>query len=109
MVVPRAERSEDPQIHYGTIASGNQVIKNSITRDKLAAKHDAMCFEMDAAGLMDILKCLVVRGICDYADSHQNKEWQKYAAAVAAAYAKELVLMKPEHQQAKSQSESYSN
>jgi hypothetical protein len=35
----------------------------------------------------------VVRGICDYADSHKNKEWHGYAAAVAAAYAKELLLV----------------
>src|SRR3989440_3608490 len=45
-------------------------------------------FEMEAAGLMDSFPCLVIRGICDYADSHENDRWQPYAAAVAAAYAK---------------------
>jgi hypothetical protein len=29
----------------------------------------------------------------DYSDSHKNKRWQGYAAAVAAAYAKELLGM----------------
>ena len=33
----------------------------------------------------------MIRGICDYADSHKNKQWQGYAAATAAAYAKELL------------------
>jgi hypothetical protein len=33
----------------------------------------------------------VVRGICDYADVHKNDRWQRYAAATAAAYTKELV------------------
>ena len=47
-----------------------------------------LCFKMEAAGLMDDFPCLVVRGICDYADSHKNKQWQGYAAATAAAYAK---------------------
>jgi nucleoside phosphorylase len=46
---------------------------------------------MEAAGLMNDFPCLVIRGICDYADSHKNKDWQGYAAAVAAAYAKELL------------------
>jgi nucleoside phosphorylase len=35
--------------------------------------------------------CLVIRGICDYADSHKNKRWQLYAAGTAAAYAKEVL------------------
>ena len=40
-------------------------------------------------------QALVIRGICDYADSHKSKKWQKYAAATAAAYAKELLLLVP--------------
>jgi nucleoside phosphorylase len=46
---------------------------------------------MEAAGPMDIIPCLPIRGICDYSDSHKNKEWQRYAAATAAAYARELI------------------
>lgn len=80
-----------PVIHYGLIASGNQVIKDSQVRDKLAQEYDVLCFEMEAAGLMDNFPCLVIRGICDYSDSHKNKQWQNYAAATAAGYAKELL------------------
>ncbi|ROT35327.1 ankyrin [Sodiomyces alkalinus F11] len=50
---------------------------------------------MEAAGLMNHFPCLVIRGICDYADSHKNKEWQGYAAMVAAAYAKDLLQQIP--------------
>jgi hypothetical protein len=50
-----------------------------------------LCFEMEAAGLMNQLPCLVIRGICDYSDSHKNKQWQGYAALTAAAYAKILL------------------
>ena len=83
-------------MHYGTIASGNAVIKDSSTRDRLRRDFNAICVEMEAAGVMDtILPCLVIRGICDYADSHKNKRWQPYAAATAAAYAKELLTMIP--------------
>jgi nucleoside phosphorylase len=50
---------------------------------------------MEAAGLMNHFPCLVIRGICDYADSHKNKTWQPYAAATAAACAKELLSVIP--------------
>jgi nucleoside phosphorylase len=81
----------DPCIHYGNIASGNEVIKNGYFRDRIAQEQGVMCFEMETAGLMDSFPCLVIRGICDYADSHKNKRWQPYAAATAAAFAKELL------------------
>ncbi|KAI1843310.1 hypothetical protein JX266_010484 [Neoarthrinium moseri] len=87
----RSDEDEDPRVHYGLIASGNSVIKDAILRDKLACEKDVMCFEMEAAGLMNHFPCLVIRGICDYADSHKNKDWQGYAAITAAAYAKELL------------------
>ncbi|QKX60456.1 uncharacterized protein TRUGW13939_07601 [Talaromyces rugulosus] len=90
---PRARK--DPVIHYGTIASCDQVIKSGNFRDKLASEWGILCFEMEAAGLMDRLPSLVIRGICDYADSHKNKQWQRYAAATAAAYAKELLSVIP--------------
>lgn len=86
-----ARLGHDPAIHYGLIASANQVMKDGRTRDKLAQELGILCFEMEAAGLMDNFPCLVIRGICDYADSHKNKKWQGYAAAAAAAYAKELL------------------
>ena len=98
-VIDRPNRGNNaPQIHYGVIASGNQVIKHGVTRDRLRAELDIICFEMEAAGLMDNFPCLVIRGICDYADSHKNKRWQQYAAATAAAYAKELLGIVPASQ-----------
>jgi nucleoside phosphorylase len=88
----RGEREDnDPQLHYGIIASGNKVIKHGRTRDQLRSDTGALCVEMEAAGLMQDFPCIVIRGICDYADSHKNKEWQGYAAIAAAAYTKELL------------------
>ncbi|CAF9907440.1 MAG: hypothetical protein GOMPHAMPRED_005107 [Gomphillus americanus] len=85
----------NPKIHYGPIASGNQVMKNSRVRDEIAEPLGILCFEMEAAGLMDDLQCLVVRGICDYCDGRKDDSFQKYAALVAAAYTKELLIMIP--------------
>lgn len=95
-IVDREPREKtSPTIHYGTIGSANQVIKDALTREKLREDLGIICVEMEAAGLMDEFPCLVICGICDYADSHKNKRWQPYAAATAAAYAKELLSIIP--------------
>ena len=44
---------------------------------------------------MNSFPCLIIRGICDYADSHRNKRWQSYAAGIAAAHAREILLVVP--------------
>lgn len=95
-LVNRALRSTDePYIHYGLIASGDQVMKDARTRDFIARDLDILCFEMEAAGLMDELPSAVIRGICDYCDSHKHKQWQGYAALAAVAYAKALLSVVP--------------
>ena len=95
-LVVREPRNQDVVIHYGTVASGNQVMRSAAERDKVSAElGGVLCFEMEAAGLMNNFPCLVIRGICDYADSHKNKRWQAYAAGTAAAYTKEVLAMIP--------------
>jgi nucleoside phosphorylase len=87
----RTEDDDNPAIHYGLIASANQLMKNALVRDTITAEKDVLCFEMEAAGLMNHFPCLVIRGICDYSDTHKNKEWQGYAAMAAAAYTKDIL------------------
>ena len=93
-MVRRTEREDGDEIvvHAGNIASGDEVMKDGRTRDRIAASETVICFEMQAAGLINDFPCLVICGICNYADSHKHKRWQRYAAATAAAYAKELLL-----------------
>lgn len=95
LVAREYRNSRNPVVHYGSIASANRVMEDGVFRDELAAKHGILCFEMEAAGLMNTFPCIVIRGICDYADSHKNDQWQCYAAAAAAAYAKELLRFLP--------------
>ncbi|KAL4779921.1 nucleoside phosphorylase domain-containing protein [Aspergillus varians] len=78
-------------VHRGTIATGEIVIKDAAMRDYLAQQLGALCFETEAAGALYDFPCLVIRGISDYCDSHKNEKWHKYAAATAAAYARELL------------------
>lgn len=97
-IVPRSARKpNDVKIHHGAIASGNRVIKNATARDRLGQELDVICFETQAAGVMNVLPCLPILGISNYSDSHESEEWNKYAAATAAAYARELLESIPIH------------
>ncbi|EWY79241.1 hypothetical protein FOYG_17582 [Fusarium oxysporum NRRL 32931] len=77
-----------PAVHFGLMASGNSVMKSGEHRDRIAAQEGVIAFEMEGAGVWDSFPCIVIKGACDYADSHKNKAWQRYAAATAAACAK---------------------
>jgi nucleoside phosphorylase len=95
LLIRRHRTTADPIVHYGIIGSANQLMRNAVIRDRLRQEIGIICFEMEAAGLMNTVPCLVIRGICDYSDTHKNKRWQAYAAATAAAYAKELLEIIP--------------
>ncbi|OQE36967.1 hypothetical protein PENCOP_c011G02750 [Penicillium coprophilum] len=80
------------KVHCGSIGSADIVLRDANERDRLSDEFKILCFEMESAGIcLDNLPILPIRGICDYADSHKNKEWQGYAAAVAAVYARCLL------------------
>lgn len=74
-----------PNIHFGLVASGNSIMKSGELRDEISRKAGTIAFEMEGAGVWDMFPCIIIKGVCDYADSHKNKRWQKYAAATAAA------------------------
>ncbi|OJD33143.1 kinesin light chain [Diplodia corticola] len=87
--------------HRGTILSGSSFVGSARSRDAICDKilnesRTPLCFEMEAAGVVRGTDALMIRGICDYTDSHTNKMWQRYAAGTAAAFARELVLHIPE-------------
>ncbi|KAG7413045.1 Nephrocystin-3 [Fusarium oxysporum f. sp. rapae] len=77
-----------PAVHFGLIASGDSVMKSGEDRDREFEARDVVAFEMEGAGVWDILPCIIIKGACDYADSHKSKGWQQYAAATAAACTK---------------------
>ena len=83
-------------VYDGLIASADQVMRDGRSRDLLKSDlTEIRAVEMEAAGLEDY-GFSVIRGICDYADSHKNKQWQPYAAAAAAAGTKALIMHIPE-------------
>jgi nucleoside phosphorylase len=82
----RLEQSDvQPAVHFGLIASGDTVMKSGKDRDAIARQAGVIGFEMEGAGVWDNFPCVVIKGACDYADSHKTKAWQRYAAATAAA------------------------
>ncbi|KAK4678495.1 hypothetical protein QC764_308170 [Podospora pseudoanserina] len=80
-----------PMVHLGIMASGDNVVKSAPYRDKIVEESklkleaNIIGFEMEGAGVWDTFPCVVIKAVCDYADSHKAKEWQPYAAATAAA------------------------
>jgi nucleoside phosphorylase len=96
-----AKQAQKPKVFFGCVASGNAVFKCGEKRDKLAKKlsdrsgDPVLGFEMEGAGVWDELPCLVVKGVCDYADSHKNKLWQDFAAATAAAVTRAIIEQWP--------------
>ncbi|PVH92426.1 purine and uridine phosphorylase [Periconia macrospinosa] len=96
---PQRKEKDGPKVHYGAILSGNEMIKSKKRREELRDRHGGIAIEMAAAGMMTRLPVAVIRGISDFADASENKEWQPYAALTAAAYAKEMLLnMNPLHE-----------
>ncbi|KAF2690390.1 ras-domain-containing protein [Lentithecium fluviatile CBS 122367] len=79
-------------IHIGPVASGDLVMKSGHHRDRLAREEGVIAFEMEGAGIWEEVPCIVIKGVCDYADSHKNKKWQEFAAATAASTSKAILL-----------------
>ncbi|KAF3099628.1 hypothetical protein TWF102_002302 [Orbilia oligospora] len=76
---------QSPQIHFGAVASGDLSMMSAYHRDKIAAKDNVIAFERTAAGIWDAFPTVIIKGVCNYADSHKNEVWERYAAATAAA------------------------
>ncbi|KAL4787122.1 nucleoside phosphorylase domain-containing protein [Aspergillus varians] len=92
-LVSRAVRNDtSPVVHYGTIASTDRPVTDTGVRDLVEARFGAKGVQVGAAGLINAFPTLVICGVGDYADTHSNDHWSRYAAAVAAAYTKELLL-----------------
>ena len=89
------EEAERTQVWYGPIGSGDKLMKNAQERDRYRDKYGLIGLEMEAAGTMNTINVAVIRGVCDYGDKQKNKEWQPYAAAMAAAFAKAILTEIP--------------
>ncbi|KAJ4237551.1 hypothetical protein NW757_013252 [Fusarium falciforme] len=85
------DATPQPVVHVGAVASGDMVMKSAADRDRLSREADVIALEMEGAGVWDEVPCIVVKGVCDYADSHKHKGWQNFAAATAASVSKAIL------------------
>ncbi|KAF5639447.1 MTA SAH nucleosidase [Fusarium tjaetaba] len=89
--VDQALDIQAPAIHFGPMASGDTVMVSAEHRDRIAAAENIIAFEMEGAGIWQELPCIIVKGVSDFADCEKTKEWQDYAAAMAAATSKAIL------------------
>lgn len=83
---------EDPfEIYQGRIVTVPKVINSIKERNTVFEATQALCLEMEAAGMMDRACCLPIRGISDFADGNKNESWQPYASLAAAAVARGIL------------------
>lgn len=91
IVRPPRPRSGRTRVWYGSIGSGDKLVKNAVAARQMRDRYQIIGVEMEAAGIMNQIPVAVIRGVCDYGDEYKNSEWQPYAAAMATAYAKTIL------------------
>jgi nucleoside phosphorylase len=94
---PDGDRTAVPRVHHGQIGSADRSLRNETVRDDLVRRHrELIAFEMEGAGLgsssaLNGREYLVVRGVSDLGEGGRDATWRKYAAYVAAGYARALL------------------
>ena len=93
-------RPGQPKVFHGPIAAANVLLKNPEKRNYLRERFFAKAVEMEGSGIADAahqgsVDYLVIRGTCDYCNRNKNDVWQKYAAVIAASYARIFISSIP--------------
>ncbi|KAL4885452.1 hypothetical protein BJY04DRAFT_134573 [Aspergillus karnatakaensis] len=52
---------------------------------------EIICFGMESAGVVEHHPSLVIKGICDYSETHESNAWQAHASLTASLFARELI------------------
>ncbi|MFG2045741.1 hypothetical protein [Dactylosporangium sp. NPDC048998] len=89
-------RKGAPKVHRGRIGSADRSLRDAVTRDDLARRHDILAVEMEIKGFgrasfLNGVEWYVVRGISDYGDSRTTPIWRGYASLAAAAFTRALL------------------
>lgn len=79
------------KILFGRVATSDAVLRSEVRRDEMVQKDRVIGFEMESAGTWDQLPTVLIKSVCDYADSRKSKEWQPFAALTAAATTQALI------------------
>ncbi|KAL5043564.1 hypothetical protein BDW71DRAFT_216189 [Aspergillus fruticulosus] len=82
------DQGQQTSIYIRPITSADTVMKSGQYWDEIVKREKVIRFEMEGAGVWDNVPCIIIKGVCDYANSHKSKVWQAYAAATGASVAK---------------------
>lgn len=102
--VPRPDKTNDkPNIWDGVIACGDKVIADELTKEKITEPHrKILAIEMEGYGFIEAARqsiyrprFLVIRAICDKANTQKSDEWHSYAASAVASFTKHFLEDRP--------------
>ncbi|MBQ3448177.1 MAG: hypothetical protein IJG37_11080 [Synergistaceae bacterium] len=95
------QESTDYTIHIGPMACGSAVVANKTIIEKQIQSviPDTIGLDMESYGVcyaaenapLPKPKALVIKSICDYADSEKSDKYQKFAAHNSSLFTKELI------------------
>jgi hypothetical protein len=78
-------------------------MKSAEERDRITKIDNIIAFKIEAGGVWEEVPCIIVKRMCDYADSHKNKKWQDFAAATTATIMKAFLERLPQIDKSQSQ------
>lgn len=92
---PRAQGL--PMLHHGPIAAGKSVALDDQLRQEYASRNGILAFDSELDAVVESIygnrkdQYTLIRGMADYKDGTRRKDWQQYAALMAAAVLKTIV------------------
>ena len=102
-----------PVLHLGPIAAGRGVSLDDQLRQEFAYKNGILAYDSELDSVVEVrlpltqsISCshfqsiygnrkdhyMLIRGIADYKDGTRRKEWQQYAALMAASVLKSIIV-----------------
>lgn len=79
-----------PTVHHGRMNIENNVKSSPFSRHNATKGDNVLCHMEGVTDLVDSFPLLLICGIRDYADSHSNNVWERYAIETAIDYARGL-------------------
>jgi hypothetical protein len=64
------------------------MIKSGEHCNQLAETKKVIRFKIEEARICETFLCIIIKGVCGYADSYKNKIWQNYVSVTAASCVK---------------------
>jgi len=87
-----------PVLHLGPVAAGRGVALDDQLRQEFAYKNGILAYDSELDSVVESIygnrkdHYMLIRGVADYKDGTRRKEWQQYAALMAASVLKSIIV-----------------